>query len=75
MVKGTSCKMYEPTCPTPPSTERPPIDDRMVAILAKRASVDRRSFVRRLAGLPVKGLAGERIDKVLARFLASHRAT
>jgi DNA-binding LacI/PurR family transcriptional regulator len=36
-------------------------DDAYVERVAKAASVDKRSVVRVLAGLPVKGKAGERI--------------
>jgi hypothetical protein len=51
------------------STERhpAPVDDELVAALAEQASADRRSVVRRLAGLPVRGLAGRRIDAAIER--------
>jgi hypothetical protein len=42
------------------------IDDKVIEQLAERASADRRSVIRRLAGLPVRGKAGERIDRALA---------
>jgi hypothetical protein len=46
-----------------------PIDDVTVARIADRASADPRSVVRRLAGLPVRGRAGARIDAALAEIL------
>jgi hypothetical protein len=47
-----------------PSTE--PIDDSTVEEIANAADADKRSVVRRLARLPVKGRAGRRIDRILA---------
>jgi hypothetical protein len=52
-----------------PSTTQ--IDDAIVQEIAREASADPRSVVRRLAGLPVRGLAGERIDRALARRAAA----
>lgn len=50
--------------------ERPgaSIDDATVRALADRACVDARSVVRRLAGLPVRGRAGARIDAALEEW-------
>jgi len=42
------------------------IDDDLVADIAKEAHADERSVLRRLAGLHVRGRAGERIDAALA---------
>ena len=44
------------------------ITDDDIDRIADRASADRRSVIRRLAGLPVKGRAGARIDAALAEF-------
>jgi hypothetical protein len=43
----------------------PSISDRTVQAIADRADVDPRSVVRRLAGLPVRGRTGARIDRVI----------
>ncbi len=51
-----------------PSSTEPTFEDRDVAALAELASVDRRSVVRKLAGLPVKGLAGRRIERAIAEY-------
>lgn len=45
-----------------------PLDDATIARIADRASCDPRSVVRRLAGLPVKGRAGARIDAAIAEW-------
>lgn len=45
----------------------PHVDDNFVAEVATETDTDHRSVVRRLAGLPVKGRAGRRIDAALAR--------
>jgi hypothetical protein len=45
--------------------ENPRVDDALVATLAQAADVDERSVIRRLAGLPVRGRAGRRIDRAL----------
>jgi hypothetical protein len=51
--------------------ETPPVDDALVAAVARDADVDERSVIRRLAGLPVRGRAGRRIDRALqAREIA-----
>jgi hypothetical protein len=44
-----------------------PIDDELVDSIAEEADVDARSVVRRLAGLPVRGRIGRRIDLVLCK--------
>ena len=44
----------------------PRVDDDLVGKLAEEADTDPRSVVRRIAGLPVKGRVGARIDRVLA---------
>ena len=46
------------------------IDDETVATIARDADTDPRSVVRRLAGLPVRGRAGRRIDDAIARRTA-----
>lgn len=43
-----------------------PMTDEKVDELAREALAHRRSVIRALAGLPVRGLVGERIRKVLA---------
>lgn len=43
------------------------LDDSAVDAIAKEASAHPHSVVRRLAGLPVRGLAGQRIDCELAK--------
>ena len=45
----------------------PSIDNETVETIARDADADPRSVVRRLAGLPVKGRPGRRIDDALAR--------
>lgn len=48
------------------------ITDELVDRLAAQASADKRSVTRAIAGLPVKGLAGQRIARALeAAGLAS----
>lgn len=42
--------------------------DEDVAAVARDASADPRSVVRRIAGLPVRGIAGDRIDRALRTF-------
>lgn len=42
------------------------VSDEFVDEIATLADTDRRSVIRRLAGLSVKGRAGMRIDRVLA---------
>ena len=44
----------------------PRIDDRTVDSIVEEADADRRSVIRRLVGLPVRGRAGARIDRALA---------
>ena len=44
------------------------ITDEQVASWAAEASVDRRTVQRMLAGLPVRGLAGVRLRKVLQAY-------
>jgi hypothetical protein len=54
----------------PPTVRaQPAIDDRLVEIIASKADVDQRSVIRRLAGLPVRGRTGNRIDRVIADVL------
>lgn len=48
---------------------RIPVDDRIVEIIASKADVDERSVIRRLAGLPVRGRVGNRIDRAIADVL------
>jgi hypothetical protein len=47
------------------------IDDAAIARIADRASVDPRTVIRRLAGLPVRGRAGARVDAALAEYRSS----
>ncbi len=51
------------------------VTDAVVDAIAAEADSDRRSVIRRLAGLPVRGRAGRRIDAVLARINARGAAT
>lgn len=44
------------------------LDDATIARIADRASADPRSVIRRLAGLPVKGRAGARIDAAIREW-------
>jgi hypothetical protein len=53
--------------------EAPRIDDAAVALLAEQLEVDKRTIVRRLAGLPVRGRVGARIDRALAEHLTPPR--
>jgi hypothetical protein len=48
-----------------------PIDDTVVADLAREADVDERTVIRRLAGLRVRGRAGRRVDRVLQARMAA----
>jgi hypothetical protein len=41
------------------------VTDALVLKVAGEASADRRSVIRALAGLPVRGLPGQRINRVL----------
>ncbi len=50
------------------------IDDAIVAALAREADVDERTVIRRLAGLPVRGRAGRRIDRALQTLQIASRA-
>ncbi len=43
------------------------LDEETVKQMADEAAVDERTLLKRLAGLPVRGRAGQRIDTVLAR--------
>jgi len=45
----------------------PTITDAVVDDIAREADVDRRSVMRRLACLPVRGRSGRRVDAVLER--------
>ncbi len=47
------------------------MDDDVVDVIAKRADADRRSVIRRLAGLPVRGRAGARIERAIADVLGT----
>ena len=51
----------------------PRVDDALVDRVAQEADTDRRSVIRRLAGLPVRGRAGRRIDQVLELGAAADR--
>jgi hypothetical protein len=51
------------------------IDDAFVDRVSREADADRRSVTRRLAGLPVKGRAGRRIDAAIAAALKSTQGT
>ena len=46
------------------------IDDELIERIARDADADPRSVVRRLAGLPVRGRAGRRIDGVISKAVA-----
>ena len=46
-------------------TQRAPITDDLVRRLAAESDTDPRSITRALAGLPVRGRAGERIRRAL----------
>jgi hypothetical protein len=49
-----------------PRTHRPPeIDTATIRRIAVAASADPRTVLRRIAGEPVRGLPGHRIDRVL----------
>lgn len=50
------------------------VTDAFVADVARAADADIRSVVRRLAGLPVRGRAGRRIDAVIANQRATSSA-
>lgn len=52
----------------------PVLDEATVRDIARKADVDERSVIKRLAGLPVKGRAGARIEAVLAALLEPPRA-
>jgi hypothetical protein len=43
--------------------------EREIQAMADRARVDRRTILRRLAGLPVRGRAGRDADKAIAAHL------
>ena len=55
-----------------------PVTDDLVARIADDLGVDPRTIIRRLAGLPVRGRCGARIDAALAAITAPpaepHRA-
>ena len=53
---------HEASTPSPA-----PIDDALVAAIAAEADADDRTVVRRLAGLPVRGRPGRRVDAALAK--------
>ena len=44
------------------------LDAEAVAKIAERASVDPRTVYKRLAGVEVRGLAGERVDAAIAEW-------
>ncbi len=46
--------------------------DREIQAMAERARVDRRTILRRLAGLPVRGRAGRDADRAIANHLAAN---
>jgi len=48
------------------------LTDRDVETLAREADVDPRTVVRRLAGLPVRGRVGVRVDRAIAARLGDH---
>jgi len=43
------------------------ITDELLTIIAAGASADRRSVIRRLVGLPVRGIRGQAIDREMRR--------
>ncbi len=43
------------------------VSDATIRAIAREASADERSVLRRLVGLPVRGLARGRIDRVIGR--------
>lgn len=52
-----------PNTPRPDAAQQ--ISDSTVAVIAAEADAHPRSVVRRLAGLPVRGRSGVRIDRAL----------
>lgn len=52
--------------------EKPALDAEAVAKIAGRASVDIRTIYKRLAGVEVRGLAGERADAAIAEWRAEN---
>jgi hypothetical protein len=50
----------------PSTTTESEISDEAVDAIARDADVDRRTVIRRLAGLPVRGRVGARVDRALA---------
>lgn len=55
------------------TTGTPPIDDAAVEAIAREADVDARTVVRRLAGLPVRGRPGRRIDAAIAVRMSARK--
>jgi hypothetical protein len=51
------------------------VNDALVDRLAEVSDTDRRSVIRRLAGLKVKGRAGRRIDAAIAAAMKSTQGT
>ena len=49
----------------------PRFDDVTVARIAAETDTDPRTVIRRIAGLPVVGRPGARIDRVLARVMGT----
>lgn len=44
----------------------PCIDDKAIAEIAEKLRADRRTIIRRIAGLPVRGRVAEDIDREIA---------
>lgn len=61
--------MQNTIMPNARCTTRRELDDRLVSRIAKRACADRRSVIRRIAGLPVRGRVAERIDRAIRDVL------
>lgn len=57
---------HTPSTEPPPTAVRPPTDAE-IAEAARAESLDKRTVIRALAGLPVKGIAGERAARAVAR--------
>lgn len=54
--------------PTAGDAPRPEVTDDVVDAIAAEVYADRRTVVRRLAGLPVRGRVQERIDRAIANL-------
>jgi hypothetical protein len=51
--------------------QAPRIDDRTVGQIAAKADCDNRTVIRKLAGLPVRGRVGVRVDCAIAEVLGA----